>query len=96
MSKESHVKFHSTFSELTKQYTFTIEISESYISDFFNFAALAQQQKVHSPGFKESETPIEYIKEHYKKHMFKHMQEITLRYFVVDYLLEMIVNYKVP
>jgi FKBP-type peptidyl-prolyl cis-trans isomerase (trigger factor) len=90
MSKESPIRFHSKFSELTKQYTFTIEISESYISDFFNFAALAQQKKVHSPGFKESETPIEYIKEHYKKNMFKHMQEITLRYFVVDYLLEMI------
>lgn len=95
MSTNSHIRFHSSFSKLTKEYTFTIEISEKFISDFFTFAAIAQQQKTTSPGFKEKETPIEYIKEHYKKNILNHIQEITLKYFVLDYLLEMIHKNKI-
>lgn len=95
MSKDSQISFQSTFSELLKTHTFTIELSESFISDFFDFAAQTQQKKVTSPGFKKNETPITYIKEHYKKHLLNHIQEITLKYFVLDYLFENIHKKKI-
>ena len=95
MSDNKHISFKSEFSEITKSYTFTIVLSESFISDFFDFAALTHQKKVSSPGFKKAETPIEYIKEHYKKNLFNHIQEITLKYFVLDYLFEQIHQNKI-
>jgi FKBP-type peptidyl-prolyl cis-trans isomerase (trigger factor) len=90
MSNESHITFDSKFSELNKQYKFTIEVSKEFVSDFFEFAAIAQQKRTSSPGFKNHETPLEYIKEHYKKNILTHTQEIILKYFVLDYLFEMI------
>ena len=94
MSKESNITFDSTFSELNKQYTFTIEIPKEVISDFFDFAATNQQKRVSSPGFKENAIPLEYIKEHYKKNIINHTKEITLKYFVFDFLLEKIQEHK--
>ncbi len=95
MSKDSQISFQSTFSELLKTYTFTVELSEDFIDYFFNFAAEIQQQKVTSSGFKKNETPLEYIKEHYKKHLLDHIQEIILKYFVLDYLFEKIHEHKI-
>ncbi len=66
----------------------TITIPHHLIEQFFDHASKIEQMKSNSHGFKKGGVPLDYIQIHYKKNILHHMQEIFLKYFVIDALLE--------
>lgn len=65
-------------------------IPQSIVQSFFKYAAQIQQLDSDSHGFKKGAVPLDYIQIHYKKTIVNHMQEIFLKHFVIDTLLEYI------
>ena len=65
-------------------------IPQSFIQNFFKHASQIQQLDSDSQGFKKGTVPLDYIQIHYKKTILNHMQEIFLKHFVIDILLEYI------
>src|SRR3990167_2944787 len=63
-------------------------IPQSMIQQFFKHGAQIQQLNSDSQGFKKGSVPLDYIQIHYKKTILNHMQEILLKQFVIDTLLE--------
>lgn len=72
-----------------------ITIPQSFIQQFFDHAAQVKQLDSDSQGFKKGSVPIDYIQIHYKKNILSHMQEIFLKHFVIDALLEFIHKNKI-
>jgi FKBP-type peptidyl-prolyl cis-trans isomerase (trigger factor) len=72
-----------------------ITIPQSFIQQFFKHAAQIKQLDSDSQGFKKGGVPLDYIQVHYKKNILNHMQEIFLKYFVIDALLEFIHKNKI-
>jgi len=72
-----------------------IIVPQSFIQQFFTHAAQVKQMSSDSQGFKKGSVPIDYIQVHYKKNILNHMQEIFLRHFVIDALLEYIHENKI-
>ncbi len=72
-----------------------VTIPQSLIQQFFKHAAQVKQFDSDSQGFKKGGVPLEYIQIHYKKNILNHMQEIFLKYFVIDALLEFIHKNKI-
>ncbi len=70
-------------------------IPQAFIQQFFQHAAEIKQTDLHSQGFKKGNVPLDYIQVHYKKNILNHMQEIFLKYFVIDTLLEFIHKNKI-
>ena len=65
-----------------------VVIPQSYIKQFFKHASQVKQIDTQSIGFKKGSVPLDYIETHYKKDILDHMQEIFLKHFVIDVLLE--------
>lgn len=65
-------------------------IPQAFIQNFFKHAAQVKQQDSDSQGFKKGGVPLDYINVHYKKNILRHMEEIFLKHFVIDALLEYI------
>jgi len=63
-----------------------IHIPRDIVDVIFNESAKTQQNKIHTPGFAQGQTPIEYIKRHYKKTLQDHAQEFLLKYCVIKFL----------
>ena len=63
-------------------------IPQSFIQSFFKHASQIKQLDSDSQGFKKGGVPLDYIQVHYKKTIINHMQEILLKLFVIDTLLE--------
>ena len=72
-----------------------ITIPQSFIQQFFKHATQVKQLDSDSQGFKKGMVPLDYIKIHYKKNILSHMQEIFLKYFVIDALLAYIDKQKI-
>ncbi len=72
-----------------------ITVPQSFIQQFFKHAAQVKQLDSDSHGFKKGSVPLDYIQIHYKKNILNHMQEIFLKYFVIDALLEYIHKNKI-
>lgn len=70
-------------------------IPQAYIQQFFKHAAQIKQLDSNSHGFKKGSVPLDYIQIHYKKNILNHMQEIFLKHFVIDALLEFIHKNKI-
>ncbi len=70
-------------------------IPQSLIQQFFKHAAQVKQLDSDSQGFKKGGVPLDYIQVHYKKNILSHMQEIFLKHFVIDALLEYINKNKI-
>jgi FKBP-type peptidyl-prolyl cis-trans isomerase (trigger factor) len=70
-------------------------VPQSFIQQFFKHAAQIKQLDSDSQGFKKGGVPIDYIEVHYKKNILTHMQEIFLKHFVIDALLEYIHKSKI-
>jgi FKBP-type peptidyl-prolyl cis-trans isomerase (trigger factor) len=70
-------------------------IPQSFIQQFFKHAAQVKQLDSDSQGFKKGSVPLDYIQIHYKKNILSHMQEIFLKHFVIDALLEYIHKSKI-
>ncbi|NBV40427.1 hypothetical protein EBR77_01135 [bacterium] len=76
-------------------YTLSITIPKEIVNTFFQFAAQTQQELVAPAGFKAGSAPIEYIQTHYKKNITHHLQEIALKHFVINTLLQKIRDEKI-
>ena len=72
-----------------------VTIPQSFIQEFFKHAAQVKQLDSDSRGFKKGGVPIDYIQVHYKKNILDNMQEIFLKHFVIDALLEYIHKNKI-
>ena len=72
-----------------------VKIPQSFIQEFFKHAAQVKQLDSDSQGFKKGGVPIDYIQIHYKKNILNHMQEIFLKHFVIDALLDHIHKNKI-
>ncbi len=72
-----------------------VTIPQSFIQQFFKHAAQVKQLDSDSQGFKKGSVPLDYIQIHYKKNILSHMQEIFLKHFVIDALLEYIHKNKI-
>lgn len=70
-------------------------IPQAFIQQFFKHAAQVKQLDSDSHGFKKGGVPLDYIQVHYKKNILNHMQEIFLKHFVIDALLEYIQKSKI-
>ncbi len=70
-------------------------IPQAFIQQFFKHAAQVKQLDSDSQGFKKGGVPLDYIQVHYKKNILSHMQEIFLKHFVIDALLEHIQKNKI-
>jgi len=70
-------------------------IPQSFIQHFFKHAAQIKQIDSDSQGFKKGSVPLDYIHVHYKKNILNHMQEIFLKHFVIDALLDYINKNKI-
>lgn len=70
-------------------------IPQSFIQQFFKHAAQVKQLDSDSQGFKKGTVPLDYIQVHYKKNILTHMEEIFLKHFVIDELLEYIHTNKI-
>ena len=67
---------------------YDVIIPKNFVNQFFKHAAEVRQQDSDSHGFKKGNVPLDYIQIHYKKNILNHMQEIFLKHFVIDALLE--------
>jgi len=65
-----------------------IIIPQEFVQNFFKHASEVKQLSSESHGFKKGSVPIDYIQVHYKQNIINHMQEIFLKHFVIDTLLE--------
>lgn len=72
-----------------------VTIPQSFVQQFFKHAAQIKQLDSDSQGFKKGGVPLDYIQVHYKKNILNHMQEIFLKHFVIDALLEYIQKNKI-
>lgn len=72
-----------------------VTIPQAFIQQFFKHAAQIKQLDSDSQGFKRGSVPLDYIQVHYKKNILNHMQEIFLKHFVIDALLEYIHKNKI-
>jgi FKBP-type peptidyl-prolyl cis-trans isomerase (trigger factor) len=70
-------------------------VPQAFIQQFFKHAAQVKQLDSDSQGFKKGGVPLDYIQVHYKKNILSHMQEIFLKHFVIDALLEYIQKSKI-
>lgn len=70
-------------------------VPQALIAQFFKHAAQVKQIDSNSQGFKKGNVPLDYIQIHYKKNILHHMQEIFLKYFVIDALLDFIHKQKI-
>lgn len=70
-------------------------IPQTFIQQFFKHAAQVKQLDSDSQGFKKGTVPLDYIQVHYKKNILTHMEEIFLKHFVIDELLEYIHRNKI-
>jgi len=70
-------------------------VPQIFIQQFFKHAAQIKQLDSDSQGFKKGGVPLDYIQVHYKKNILSHMQEIFLKHFVIDALLEHIQKSKI-
>ena len=70
-------------------------VPQAFIQQFFKHAAQIKQLDSDSQGFKKGGVPLDYIQVHYKKNILSHMQEIFLKHFVIDALLEYIQKSKI-
>lgn len=70
-------------------------IPQALIQQFFKHAAQVKQLDSDSQGFKKGSVPLDYIQVHYKKNILSHMEEIFLKHFVIDELLEYIHKNKI-
>jgi FKBP-type peptidyl-prolyl cis-trans isomerase (trigger factor) len=70
-------------------------IPQELVQHFFKHAVHVKQKDSDSQGFKKGNVPFDYIQVHYKKNILNHMQEIFLKHFVIDALLEYIHNKKI-
>ncbi|MGZ6250705.1 MAG: trigger factor [Candidatus Chromulinivorax sp.] len=67
---------------------YDVIIPKNFVDQFFKHAAQVKQKDSDSHGFKKGNVPLDYIQVHYKKNILNHMQEIFLKHFVIDALLE--------
>lgn len=72
-----------------------VTVPQTLIQQFFKHAAQVKQLDSDSFGFKKGSVPLDYIQIHYKKNILNHMQEIFLKHFVIDALLEFIHKNKI-
>src|SRR3989338_7833659 len=72
-----------------------VTVPQFFIQQFFKHAAQIKQLDSDSQGFKKGGVPLDYIQVHYKKNILNHMQEIFLKHFVIDALLEYIHKNKI-
>lgn len=63
-------------------------IPQEFVEKFFKHASQVKQIGSESHGFKKGSVPLDYIQVHYKQNIINHMQEIFLKHFVIDTLLE--------
>lgn len=73
----------------------TLTVPAKLVDQFFLFAAQSQQAHIAPPGFKLGQAPLEYILSHYKKNISNHFQEIALKHFVMNILLQKIREHKI-
>jgi len=72
-----------------------VTVPQAFVQQFFKYAAQVKQLDSDSQGFKKGGVPLDYIQVHYKKNILSHMQEIFLKHFVIDALLEHIHKNKI-
>lgn len=72
-----------------------VTVPQAFVQQFFKHAAQVKQLDSDSQGFKKGGVPLDYIQVHYKKNILSHMQEIFLKHFVIDALLEHIHKNKI-
>lgn len=68
----------------------SIKIAAEYIDALYKTVSHTQQDFVATYGFGQKTTPVEYIQEHYKSTLLDHVTEFVFKYFVVNFLYEVI------
>ncbi len=61
-------------------------IGAKIVRRFFERSASALQKYDHSAGFKQGETPLDFIKKNYTHHLLEHVQELLFNYCVMNNL----------
>lgn len=64
----------------------TICIGSKIVRLLFERSALSLQKYDHSLGFKQGETPIDFIKKNYTHHLLEHVQEFLFNYCIMNTL----------
>jgi FKBP-type peptidyl-prolyl cis-trans isomerase (trigger factor) len=78
---------HSSHNEINQTSTaVTICIGSKIVLLLFERSALALKKYDHSLGFKQGETPIDFIKKNYTHHLLDHVQEFLFNYCIMNTL----------
>ncbi len=62
-----------------------VTVPAPFIDSLFSHAAQKQQEYIHTHGFQKGETPIGYIKQHFKMHICEHIKEFLFKYIVLPF-----------
>lgn len=72
----------------------TIHIHEEFVDKLFHEASCAQQAQISTYGFARGCTPLEYIQEHYKNVIIEHIIEFCFKYFIINFLYDILYMHK--
>src|SRR5574342_154370 len=68
----------------------TITIPPAIVQALYHEAARSQQKSTQTAGFHHGNVPIDYIKQNFTENLVEHLQELLLKYCVINFLYEQI------
>lgn len=66
----------------------TVTVPAEHVNTLYHETALDQKENTSTYGFTKGETPLSYIKEHYKSNLTEHLKEFLFKYCVLSQLYE--------
>lgn len=72
----------------------TVIIPSTIVQALYHEAARSQQKSTQTAGFHHGNVPIDYIKKNFTENLVEHLQELLLKYCVINFLYEQVRTHK--